>query len=53
MVQNLRSMPLPLIALAFGALAGSAATKKPKKKAVSGYITTKGKKVKAYLKKAK
>jgi hypothetical protein len=46
-------MPLPLVALALGALAGSAATKKDKKKAVSGYTTKKGKKVKAYLKKAK
>jgi hypothetical protein len=43
-------MPLPLVALAFGALAGRATAKKPKKKAVSGYRTKKGKKVKAYLK---
>jgi hypothetical protein len=43
-------MPLPLLALAFGALAGRASAKKPKKKAVSGYRTKKGKKVRAYLK---
>jgi hypothetical protein len=43
-------MPLPLVALAFGALAGRATAKKPKKKAVSGYRTKKGTKVKAYLK---
>jgi hypothetical protein len=43
-------MPLPLVALAFGALAGRV-TKKPKKvKPVSGYKTKKGKKVRAYLK---
>jgi hypothetical protein len=46
-------MPLPLIALGAAALVGRA-TKKPKKvKAVSGYRTKTGKKVKAYLKKAK
>jgi hypothetical protein len=47
------TMPLPLITLAVGALFGNA-TQKPKKvKAVSGYKRTNGKKVKAYLKKAK
>jgi hypothetical protein len=45
-------MPLPLLALFAGAAVGSAAKKTPKKKAVSGYKTKKGKKVKAYLKNA-
>jgi hypothetical protein len=49
-VNNVGDMPLPLVALAFGALASRATAKKPKKKAVSGYRTKKGKKVKAYLK---
>jgi hypothetical protein len=39
-------MPIPLVPLALGALFGSAATRKDKKKAVSGYTTKKGKKVK-------
>jgi hypothetical protein len=44
-------MSFPLAAFAFGALADRATRKKPKKvKAVSGYKTRKGKKVKAYLK---
>ena len=43
-------MPFPLALALGGALVGRA-TKKPKKvKAVSGYKTRKGKKVKAYLK---
>jgi hypothetical protein len=46
-------MPIPLIPIAIGALLGSAAKKTEKKKAVSGYKTKKGTKVKAYLKKAK
>jgi hypothetical protein len=46
-------MPLPLIALAVGAVAGGAAKKPKKVKAVSGYKTKTGKKVKAYLKKEK
>jgi len=46
-------MPLPLIALGVAALAGRASSPKPKKvKAVNGYKTKTGKKVKAYLKKA-
>jgi hypothetical protein len=43
---------LPLIPLAVGALAGSALKKEKKVKAVSGYKTKKGKRVKAYLKRA-
>ena len=46
-------MPLPLIPLALGALAGSALKKDKKKQAVSKYTTKKGKKVKAYTRKAK
>lgn len=47
-------MPLPLIALGAAALAGRSTSPKPKKvKAVSGYKTQKGKKVKAYLKRDK
>jgi len=46
-------MPLPLIPIAIGALIGRAGKKNDKKKAVSGYTTKKGKKVRAYLKKAK
>jgi len=46
-------MPIPLIPLAIGALLGGAAKKPRKVKAVSGYKTKKGTKVKAYLKKAK
>ena len=43
------SMPLPIIALALGAAAGSTATKKNQKtKAVSGYKKKSGTKVKAY-----
>jgi len=46
-------MPIPLIAALLGAGAIGRATKKsPKKKAVSGYKTKRGKKVKAYLKNA-
>jgi hypothetical protein len=46
-------MPFPLIPAVIGALVGRG-TKKPKKvKAVSGYKTKTGKKVKAYLKKSK
>jgi hypothetical protein len=45
-------MPIPLIALAIGALVGSAGKKTKKVKPVSGYKTRKGKKVRAYLKKA-
>jgi hypothetical protein len=46
-------MPIPLIAVFLGAGAIGRTTKTtPKKKAVSGYTTKKGKKVKAYLKKA-
>jgi hypothetical protein len=43
-------MPLPLAALALSALVGRASKKTKKAKAVSGYTTKKGKKVKAYLK---
>jgi len=46
-------MPLPLIALALGALAGRTTKKEKKVKAVSGYKSKTGKKVKAYLKKSK
>jgi hypothetical protein len=46
-------MPLPLLALAAGALAGRASKKEKKVKAVSGYKSKSGKKVKAYLKKSK
>jgi hypothetical protein len=46
-------MPIPLIPLPLGALAGSAMKKDKKVKAVSGYTTKKGKKVKAYTKTAK
>jgi hypothetical protein len=45
------SMPLPLLPLFAGALLGRTTKKTPKKRAVSGYTTRKGKKVKAYLKK--
>lgn len=46
-------MPIPFIVLGAGVLAGRA-TKKPKRvKAVSGYKTKTGKRVKAYLKKDK
>jgi hypothetical protein len=45
-------MPLPLLPLIAGAVFGRTTKKTPKKKAVSGYTTKKGKKVKAYLKKA-
>jgi hypothetical protein len=44
-------MPLPLFAALVGAAIGGSMKKSPKKKAVSGYKTRKGKKVKAYLKK--
>ena len=47
------AMPLPLLALAAGALAGTASKKEKKVKAVSGYKSKTGKKVKAYLKKSK
>jgi hypothetical protein len=44
-------MPLPLLFGLLGAAGTKALEKKPKKKrAVSGYKTKKGKKVKAYLK---
>jgi hypothetical protein len=46
-------MPLPLLALAAGALAGRASQKEKKVKVVSGYKSKNGKKVKAYLKKSK
>jgi hypothetical protein len=46
-------MPLPLIPLAIGALIGGAAKKPKKVKAVSKYTTKKGKKVRAYTRKAK
>jgi hypothetical protein len=46
-------MPIPLIALAIGALVGSAGKKKEKRQAVSKYTKTNGTKVKAYTKKAK
>jgi hypothetical protein len=46
-------MPLPLIPLALGALAGGAMKKEKKLKAVSGYTTKKGKRVRAYVKRAK
>jgi hypothetical protein len=44
-------MPLPLIAALAGAVLGRSTA--PKKKAVSKYTTKKGKKVKAYTRKAK
>ena len=44
-------MPLPLIPLIAAAVAGRATA--PKKKAVSKYTTKKGKKVKAYTRRAK
>jgi hypothetical protein len=47
-----RIMPIPILAALVGAAVGSATKKTPKKKAVSGYKTKKGKKVKAYLKNA-
>ncbi len=46
-------MPLPLIALGAAALVGRASKKPKKVRAVNGYTTSKGKKVKAYLKKDK
>ena len=46
-------MPLPLIPLAIGALIGRGTKKTKKVKAVSGYKTKTGKKVKAYVKTAK
>jgi hypothetical protein len=45
-------MPIPIIAALAGAALGRATKKTPKKRAVSGYKTKKGKKVKAYLKNA-
>jgi hypothetical protein len=45
-----RIMPIPIIAALLGAAIGGVAKKSPKKKAVSGYKTKKGKRVKAYLK---
>jgi hypothetical protein len=45
-------MPFPIIAALAGAAIGRATKKTKKKKAVSGYKTKKGKKVKAYLKNA-
>jgi hypothetical protein len=46
-------MPLPLIPFAIGALVGTSAGKDKKKQAVSKYMTKKGKKVKAYTRRAK
>jgi hypothetical protein len=46
-------MPFPLAALALSALAGRASKTPKKVKAVSGYKTKKGTRVKAYLKKGK
>jgi hypothetical protein len=45
------AMPLPILAALAGAAFGRATT--PKKKAVSKYTTKKGKKVKAYTRRAK
>jgi hypothetical protein len=43
-------MPLPILGLLAAGVIGNKTKKTPKKKAVSGYTTKKGKKVKAYLK---
>jgi hypothetical protein len=45
-------MPVPLLAALAAAAIGRGKKKTPKKKAVSGYTTKKGKKVKAYTKNA-
>jgi hypothetical protein len=45
-------MPIPFIPLVIGALVGRSTKKTKKVKAVSGYKTKTGKKVKEFLKKA-
>jgi hypothetical protein len=52
-MQECNFMPFPLIAILAAAAAGRASKKPPKKRAVSGYTTKKGKKVKAYVKNVK
>jgi hypothetical protein len=46
-------MPLPLIALLFGAAAGKAASKKEEKTPVNGRLKKDGKRGKAHLRKKK